>query len=286
MNEIVKNPIERMSCMEIWGGNRAIEKCFAAPGIDIYVQSQPFQDSKSGGDIYYLTSCASGRISRFLLADVAGHGEHASDLAKSLRDLLRDAVNRVSQEKFVADMNREFGQLSEDSSFATAVVATFFEPTRTLDISVAGHPYPFYYQAEKHRWVHLDPASTETHLENMPLGIFEQTNYPRRKITTNVNDMFLLYTDAFVESLTGDDRVRQLGIRGMLELLNENVGLAAHEIIPFLRHQVGGMAKGNLTDDDASLILGHFTETKVRLRDNLMAPIRLLGGVGDRTELD
>ena len=60
--------------MEIWGGNRAIETSFEAPGLDIYVHSQPFQNSEAGGDIYYLTSCASGRLSRFLLADVSGHG--------------------------------------------------------------------------------------------------------------------------------------------------------------------------------------------------------------------
>ena len=45
------------------------------------------------------------------------------------------------------------------------------------------------------------------------------------------------------------------------------------------------MADGNLTDDDATMILGHFTSTKVRMRDNLMAPFRLLGDVCDNTKL-
>ena len=271
--------------MEIWGGNRAIEKSFEAPGLDIYVHSQPFQDSNAGGDIYYLTSCASGRVSRFLLADVSGHGESVAGVAKSLRDLLRQNVNRISQEKFVGDMNREFGNLGEDSGFATAVVATFFEPTQTLDISIAGHPYPIYYRADRNKWVHLDPARTDANYENMPLGIVAGTNYPRRKVTTRAGDMFLLYTDAFIESAKDNASGSLLGVEGVLELLNENPLVAAGEVIPFLRDRIGSMAVGNLVDDDASLILGHFTETKVRMRDNLMAPLRLLGDVCDRTVL-
>ena len=58
------------------------------------------------------------------------------------------------------------------------------------------------------------------------------------------------------------------------------------EIIPFLRDKIGGMAMGNLLDDDASLILGHFTSTAVRMSDNLKAPFRLLGDVQDKTQIN
>ena len=195
---------ERMQCMEIWGGNRAIDKNFAAPGLDIYVHSAPYKDSQTGGgDIYYLTSCASGRISRFLLADVSGHGDAVSNIAVSLRDLLRENVNKISQERFVAEMNREFGEISSDPGFATAVVATFFEPKKSLAISVAGHPYPVYYRATKRKWVHLSPTELDEGLENLPLGVHEDSNYPGRTITTAAGDMFLMYSDAFIESVNG-----------------------------------------------------------------------------------
>lgn len=270
--------------MEIWGGNRAIDKSFVAPGLDIHVHSYPFQDDTAGGDVYYLTSCASGRISRFLLADVSGHGDAASSLAKSLRDLLRQSVNKISQQEFVSGMNQEFGNLSGDCGYATAVVATFFEPTRTLDISVAGHPYPIYFRAAQNKWVHLDPASTDANFENMPLGVVDETNYPGRKIVTSINDMFLLYSDAFIESETSDGSDKMLGVKGVIRILNENTDVAHTDIIPFLRERIGKLATRNLADDDASLILGRFTETRVRIRDNLMAPVRLMGEVCDRTE--
>ena len=270
--------------MEIWGGNRAIDKSFEAPGLNIYVHSAPYKDSESGGgDIYYLTSCASGRISRFLLADVSGHGEAVSRVAVSLRDLMRQNVNKISQGDFVAQMNREFGGVADESAFATAVVATFFEPRKTLDVSVAGHPYPIYYRARKKKWVHLDPAQKDGGLENLPLGVHEDSNYPGRKIQTETGDMFLLYSDAFIESLDGDGE--QVGIEGLLQVLNELEEPEPDAIFPHVRDRIAAMSGGNLLDDDATLILGHFSTKKVRLRDNLMAPFRLLGSVSDNTQL-
>lgn len=276
---------QRMQCMEIFGGNRAINRKFEAPGLDIHVHSEPVQGSNAGGDIYYLTSCASGRVSRFLLADVSGHGDQASGLATELRDLLRKNVNKISQRNFVSAMNQKFGSLGDESNFATAVVATFFEPTRTLDVSVAGHPYPIYYRARKRRWVHLDPASAidEPDFENMPLGVVENSDYPGRKIKTEPGDMFLLYTDVFIESLACSDNCGPLGIKGVVRLLNETQ-VPPTDVIRCLRDKVASLADGNLLDDDASLILGHFTNTSVRMRDNLLAPFRLLRNVNDRTD--
>lgn len=270
--------------MEIWGGNRAIEQNFEVPGLDVYVHSQPFGNSPAGGgDIYYLTSCASGRIARFLLADVSGHGAAVSEVAVSLRDLLRENVNKISQKQFVGQMNREFGELADGSVFATACVATFFEASRSLSINVAGHPHPLYYRASESRWVALNPAEMDNGPENLPLGILDESAYPGRKISTAAGDMFLIYSDAFIEST--DESGKPLGIQGIVDRLNQNPAMPAAEVVPFLRETVGTLAADNLVDDDATLILGHVTETKSRLRDNLMAPFRMLGEVCDTTQL-
>ena len=270
--------------MEIWRGNHAINKSFAAPGLDIFVYSKPYADSEvGGGDIYYLTSCASGRISRLLLADVCGHGEAASQLAISLRDLMRANVNKISQRQFVEGMNKEFGAVSELSGFATAVVATFFEPKKSLAISVAGHPYPIYYRARRKQWVHLDPAESDKSLGNLPLGIYDESDYPGRKIITEVGDKFLLYSDAFIESINQSQQI--LGIQGLVELLNNRTFDNPEDVIPFLLESIGKLSSGNLQEDDATLILGAITDNKVRLRDNLIAPLRLLGKVNDSTNV-
>lgn len=277
------NP-QRMQCMEIWGGNREIDQSFEAPGVDIHVYSRPYMQSKTGGgDIYYLTSCASGRISRFLLADVSGHGATAARIATSLRDMLRNNVNRISQEKFVTQMNREFGQLSAEDGFATAVVATFFQPTRSLDISLAGHPNPFYYQSDSQSWSMLVTQQEEQGLQNLPLGIHDDSHYPGDRMKTVVGDMFLLYSDAFIESV--DEQNQMLGTKGLLDLLNQAGPLKPSEVVSFLVTQVKKLSEENLKQDDATLVLGHCTPSKTRFVDNLVAPFRLFKGVGDHTEL-
>ncbi len=286
MNNSTKLPPEKMHCMEIWGGNRAIEKSFEAPGLAIYVHSAPYRASKvGGGDIYYLTSCASGRISRLLMADVSGHGEAVSNVAIALRDLLRENVNTISQERFVIEMNREFGELAQESNFATAVVATFFEPRRSLSLSVAGHPHPIYFRASKQKWVAVDPEGDGGQgIDNLPLGIHEDTTYPGRKIITEPGDMFLLYSDAFIESIDRDNE--PIGIAGIVDLLNRLDSSEPANVIPSVRQAIDEMSRDNLLQDDATMILAEVTSTRVGLRDNLLSPFRLLGKVNDNTSID
>lgn len=274
---------QRMQCMEIWGGNQEIDKYFQATGLDIYVNSKPFLDSETGGgDIYYLTSCASGRISRFLLADVSGHGQDAVELATILRDLMRQNVNKISQEKFVKDINLSFGKMAREQGFATAVIATFFEPTRSLSISLAGHPHPMYYSHKRNEWTPINTALGDGKLENLPLGIHTGSDYPNCKISTSIDDMFLLYTDAFVESV--DAEGKQLGLDGLLTLLNSSGSLAPGEVIPYLRNELTSMSAENLKEDDATAIVGHFTSSNISWTNMLLAPFRLFRSVKDRTE--
>ena len=275
---------QRMTCMEIWGGNSATDQMFEAPGADIYVHNQPFQASQDGGgDIYYLTSCASGRISRMLLADVSGHGAAVAALANKLKELLRSNVNKISQQQFVSQMNVEIGELMQSDGFATAVVATFFEPRRSLEISVAGHPYPLYFESANHSWVQLDPEEYDVGLENLPLGINDSSVYHDRKLVANQGDMLLMYSDAYSEAR--DDQGKLLSIEGLLQILNDGSFQTPENLIPRLRERIGEMAQPNLADDDATLLLCHFTSNKVRMRDNLLAPIRLLSSVADNTRL-
>src|SRR3954464_850963 len=125
---------ERMSCMEVWGGSEAADAAVNLPGLDAWVFSRPYEQASAGGDGYYVSSCATGRINRLLVADVSGHGEKVHAVAIQLRDLMRRYVNFLDQSKFVLNMNGRFVESSAAGCFATAVVTTFFAPTRTLSL--------------------------------------------------------------------------------------------------------------------------------------------------------
>ena len=138
---------DRMTCMEVWGGNVQTEKQFETTGLDVWVSSQPEGESQAGGDVYYVSSCASGRITRLMLADVSGHGQMVADVAARLRDLMRDNVNTIGHRPFVAAMNKTFADETDGHRFATAIVSSYFAPTRSLSICSAGHPPPLTFRA-------------------------------------------------------------------------------------------------------------------------------------------
>ena len=67
-----------MQCMEVWGGNQTADSGVIMAGLDAWVYSKPFGGADGGGDVYYVSSCATGRITRLLVADVSGHGTPAA----------------------------------------------------------------------------------------------------------------------------------------------------------------------------------------------------------------
>lgn len=273
---------ERMQCLEVWGGNQEVSRRFEMPGLETWVYSSPHGDSAVGGDVYYLSSCASGRISRLLLADVSGHGPEAADLAMGLRDLMRKNVNFVRQTRFVEGMNRQFTRLSEQGAFATALVATFFQPTRRLSLCNAGHPHPLVYNAAKNTWSELGSVDAAgSGLSNLPLGLHDQTVYEQLQIKLDQGDMAMFYSDGLTESL--DAQGQLLRTSGLLEIVQTLPTRDPSEWLSQLLAKIRAIHAGNLEDDDLTIMLCRATGTSTTLRDNLLAPLRLFRAVRDST---
>src|ERR1700733_10347163 len=210
---------QQMTCMEVWGGSQLTTQRVEMGGLDAWVYSKPFGDAQRGGDVYYASSCATGRITRLLLADVSGHGNAVASTAANLRTLMRRFVNRLDQTEFVRLLNQQFAALSESGTFATAVVATFFAPTQRLIVCNAGHPRPLLYQAEERQWTLLgaDAAAEPPSPNNMPLGILDMTEYEQFDVELESGDCILSYTDALIESRDADGEM--LGEDGLLRIV-------------------------------------------------------------------
>ena len=275
---------QRMQCMEVWGGNCEIDRTFEMPGLNTWVYSQPHGGSQAGGDVYYVSSCASGRITRLLLADVSGHGAEVSELALGLRGLMRKNVNVVKQTRFVEGMNQQFTKLSESGSFATALVATFFQPTRRLTLCNAGHPSPLRYSVSDASWSRIEQAPLDAQIvSGTPLGVCDHAAYPQVETVLDVGDMVLLFSDAMTESL--DENGAMLGEEGLLQLVSR----LPVDSPDLLMHRLVSRVKENSPDeqvgDDLTIVLIQATGTSTRLSDNLLALFRLLQPVGDSTAL-
>ena len=270
--------------MEVWGGSQLTAQSVAFGGLDAWVYSKPFGNAQHGGDVYYASSCATGRITRLLLADVAGHGISVAETASGLRTLMRRFVNRLDQTAFVRLLNQQFAAVSKDGAFATAVVATFFEPSRRMSVCNAGHPRPLLYSAAKQRWDFLGHGSTgpmkqATGPSNLPLGMLEISEYDQFDLELEPGDCLLSYTDALMES--NDASGEMLGENGVLRILRLAGGSEPQTLLTRLLAEIAARYPLNLTEDDVTVLLVRANGKKAgyTIREKLGAMRRFAGSL-------
>ena len=259
---VAKAASRRLECMEIWGGNQAADNAISVPGIDCWVLSEPYGGDASGGDMHFVSTCGGGKIARFALADVAGHGLSASDMAVKLRRLMRKHINRLDQTRFARDLNKEFGVLTKQGTFATALLASYFAPTDHLIICNAGHPPPLWYRSRVGTWLPLRHSMPERSEEanNLPLGIIEPTTYHQFAVRLEAGDLVLIYSDALIEA--GNSEGKLLGNDGLLEHVGHIDAAHPEKFGRALLRTVADYRNNAPADDDVTLLLLHHNAGK------------------------
>jgi serine phosphatase RsbU (regulator of sigma subunit) len=266
--------------MEIWGGNRRAESPVQSPGIDAWLSSLPYKGDDAGGDIYYVSSCAAGIITRFALADVAGHGQTASAMAIELRNLMRRSINTPDQTRIARALNKSFGELAQAGRFATALLATYYAPSDHLIVCNAGHPRPLWYRASLGRWQALDehPAARSPDVANLPLGIITPTRYSQFAVPLEPDDIVVLYTDSLLEC--ADPGGKQIGEAGLLALAARAPCTSAEGIGKSILAGIAAHAAGAPPGDDTTiLVLRHTAENppKQSLGERIRVTAKMLG---------
>lgn len=264
----------RMQCMQVWGGNSSADTSVSTTGLDVWLYCRPYGTGSAGGDVYYLSSCSSGRITRLALADVRGHGDTVLELAGSLRRLMRRHIDHINQRTLVHAVNREFAATGDASTFATGLIATFFLPTRTLSLTNAGHPAPLFFSGRQRTWRAIEWASSAAGPCDIPLGIFETASYTQRDVQMTTDDLLLCWTDGLEECLREDGEA--LGRDGLAALIAETAPDDPNAIIPEILRKVSALSPGNLSDDDVTILLIRPNGATVPWRDNVLAPFRYL----------
>ncbi|MBL0926665.1 MAG: serine/threonine-protein phosphatase [Phycisphaerales bacterium] len=261
------DPPHGLACMEIWGGSGPFRGRVAVPGHEVSIVSEPYRGggkSGEGGDVYLLSNCAAGLITRFVLADVSGHGEEAAVVSAALRGLMRRHINTADQTQFAFDLNRAFDESDTGGRFATALLATYFAPTRHLILCNAGHPRPLVYRSETDRWALADfsiadaagDTTSPAHgIRNLPLGVLHPTAYRQVAIPLAPGDAVVLYTDALIESRRPDGSM--LGEQGLLELARALTPAERADAAPVLTDRVRSLGGGGALADDATAVSLH-----------------------------
>jgi sigma-B regulation protein RsbU (phosphoserine phosphatase) len=261
-----------LQCMEVWGGASHADHATSVPGLDIFVQSTPFNDGEEntigGGDVYYISRCGSGRVTRIALADVSGHGSHVNGLAEQLRKAMRKSVNTANQSNLARKLNTAFEGFSDGERFATAFLATYYAPTDHLVFVNAGHPPPLLRKWATGEWMMLDhqtpgvitDPTPSIGIRNLPLGVIDSTEYQQLAIKLEPGDYVLMYTDAYSESM--DHSGNMLGSGGLANLLGEldtESGGRVHPsmLIDNIKSRLQSYRNAPAQDDETALLIHH-----------------------------
>jgi phosphoserine phosphatase RsbU/P len=252
-----------LHCMEIWGGIEPVERSVRTPGLDLWVFSRPFHDALEGGDVYYVTLCGGGVITRIVVADVSGHGASVAEFSTSLRTLLRKNINQKSQKRLVESLNRQFTEMAGMRRFATALVITYLASQDRLSVCNAGHPRPLFYRASKGTWSTLSQELVDSGgTANLPLGLDLETSYQSLDVELGPGDLLAFYTDALTEA--ADPTGKLLGEDGFLDAAR---GLDLTDprpgtIGPALLEKVARYRGHRSADDDVTLVILHHNASR------------------------
>jgi len=193
---------QRLECREIFGGTGQIDTTLAAPGVDVWVCALPHGQDSESGDLHYASVCACDSVSRFVLADVSGHGANAAPAGTLLRDLMRRYSDTPDQTAIARALNRLMNRQANRDRFATALLCSFHPPSGRLVLVNAGHPKPLHYRAAADAWSLLDEhnPSRDDGVTNLPFGIIEPTEYVQFAVAFDPGDVVVLYSDGLSEA--------------------------------------------------------------------------------------
>jgi serine phosphatase RsbU (regulator of sigma subunit) len=202
---------------------------------------------------------------------------------------MRRFVNRLDQTEFVRLLNQQFAVMSKAGTFATAIVATFFEPSRRMTICNAGHPRPLIFRAAQKKWDFLShDGKASKALCNIPLGLLEMSDYEQFDVELEPGDCVLSYTDALMES--NDANGDMLGEDGVLRIARLLGDLEPEKLIEALLREIAERYPENLSDDDVTVLLVRSSGRPLRfsLSEKLGALARfsrtLIGSLNPRAE--
>jgi hypothetical protein len=284
-NQIQQSDVKHMQCMEVWGGNRAIDSGVIMPGMDAWIYSRPCKDQPAGGDVHFVSTCAGGLLVRLVLADIAGHGEGVADMGSQLRVMMRRFINRHEQSNVVQSLNKEFTAASANGVFATAVVMTFQCGKNKLSVSNAGHPAPLWYQAKRRRWTLLEPGTAAeargTPAKGIPWGIVDDSLYHQFESPLGTGDIVLSYTDSLAEAKGADGEM--LGPGGLLRIASSMGNVTPSQLIPRLLGEIAAHDPDYASRDDVTCLAFRANGMRVSapIWDMAFAPIRwMLAGTG------
>ncbi len=273
---------KRKHCMELSGGRLTYQADYEMPGLAMRISSRQSDHClQGGGEVHYVSSCASGRITRMMLADISGSEDVFQRLSCEMRNGLLRNINSIWQDRMVSSISTQFREFARQGGFATASIATYFAPRKSFVMCNIGNPPPLIFRARERSWQVLHGETDEgAERGECPEGVFALQEYRHIKTNLELDDIVVLYGNGFAQSVLPDG-----GAGGHRRLLDAIQDPEHRHPKSHLSHLIRLILENNRPEEDSTVIVCQVTNTGVRLRDNLLAPFRLFRRPRDQTRV-
>lgn len=193
---------------------------FAFPGTELAVDFRPA--AEIGGDFYHF-AVEGDRNLVVVIADVSGHGLPTGIvMAAAKASLSALSTTGTPTDEMFATLDREIRIATEPRTFVTLAHARFRLGERVVEVTNAGHLYPYRVEASGAvRWVE-NPSS--------PLGLSIPRATPFRTVTAPLapGDLWVLLSDGILEATSPSGE--QFGFERLEAVLRQGAGGSAAEL--------------------------------------------------------
>lgn len=204
-----------------------------------------------GGDIYDVIRFPNDTVG-VAIADVSGHGVPAGFVTAIFKAAFYRITHSYSEPgDILAQLNNELADIVKTGEYVTAVycrirISDDGKNALVMDYSGAGHPYPFYCQAETGSVQRLEKNGT-------PLVWVKDMEYPLGSVTLASGDKVLLFTDGISEMRNAHGAM--YGEEALEETIRQLVGDGQVDILDRLIQILSDFTEGHPLEDDLSVVL-------------------------------
>lgn len=277
----IQTPI-RKPCLEVSGGRLTYDAAYSMPGLAMQIYSRQANHClEGGGEVHYVSSCASGRITRMMIADICGSEDTFRQLSCTLREGLIRHINSIWQSRVVDDLSIQFREFAKQGGCGTASVATYFAPTRSFVMCNIGNPPPIVFRARERKWevIHGETVDTLETAEEVE-GLYSQSEYRHINTKLEVDDVLVLYGNGFARSAFPSGGL--VNHTRLIEALQDSPHTPPESR---LAHLIGLILGDGTVEEDSTIIVCRVTNVGVRFRDNMLALWRMFQKPADSTSM-
>lgn len=213
------------------------------PGYQIAGASEPAQ--LVGGDYFDFITIDEGRLA-ITLGDVSGKGLPAALLMSNLQATIRGmSMLDISPKECLRRSNKLMYQSTDPHKFATLFYAILDRKKHRLTYSSAGHDLPFFLSGTK--------ELSRLRAGGLVLSCLDDSAYEEDILDLKPGDLLVIYSDGITEARNESEE--EFGEEKLGELLRENSGLSATELIDKITGTVKEFAGSLPQMDDMTLVI-------------------------------